>query len=347
MIRKLRSTTKKLALANEELDHARTEEDDRGKDGISTEPPRKKRVRIKEEPIVHEIKEVKEEVENLETELTGFPNELTDEFLDKHVPEFQVACKKILGVDPTLAKYMMIKEFPLFLKDRPRVDDLHDKFTRLASAIISQQLSNRAASSIREKFIKLYDGHFPDYKLVRRDIDDPIKKELIMKCGLSRRKGEYLLSLSNYFNDNEDRIKVLFKGKDNDQEIIDDLVANVKGIGPWSAKMFLMTGLYRMDIFAPDDVGIARGCARYLSIRPELLKKAMSNRGTVKKSKIKHKKVNWKIYDEDILDNLSALFSPYRTVFSFIIWRMASTDIDAIIKTETDFTNSRTGGAAL
>ncbi|KAL3234612.1 DNA-3-methyladenine glycosylase [Nakaseomyces bracarensis] len=335
MIRKLRSTTKKLATANAELAAVKEEEVD-----VVLEPA-KKRVRINEKPTIHEISIVKKETKEVRIENGPLP-ELSDEFLEKHVPEFQVACKKILGVDPTLIRYVLIKDFPLFLKSRPHVDDLHDKFTRLASAIISQQLSNSAARSIRERFVTLYDGKFPDHKTVKKDMDDPEKKEVIIKCGLSKKKGEYLISLANYFNDNEERIKVLFKDEDNDQEIMDDLVTNIKGIGPWSAKMFLMTGLYRMDIFAPDDVGIARGCANYLSTRPEILEKVMRNRGTIKKSKIKHKKFNWKVYDEDILDTLSSFFSPYRTVFSFLMWRMASTDIDAIIKTETDFTSTKT-----
>lgn len=275
------------------------------------------------------------------------PIEIPQDFLDKHVDEFKVGLKEILEVDPTLSQYVLIKEFPLFLKDRPRADDLHDKFTRLASAIISQQLSNSAARSIREKFINLYDGHFPDYKVLKVDIKIPSKHEQIFKCGLSRKKCEYLESLANYFADNEEYIRNLFQDKGKDQKIMDELVSNVKGIGPWSAKMFLMTGLYRMDVFAPDDVGIARGCAKYLSQHPDTLKKLMKNRREIKKSKIKHKKLNWKVYDEDIVDSLALLFSPNRTIFSFIIWRMASTDIDAIIKTETDFTSSRGGGSGL
>lgn len=103
--------------------------------------------------------------------------------------------------------------------------------------------------------------------------------------------------------------------------------------------MFLVTSLERMDVFAADDLGIARGCSKYLDCRPEILKELMSKRvqGKTKRSKIVHKKKNWKIYDEDIVEKCGEMFAPYRSIFMFILWRLSSTNIDALAKREKDF----------
>ena len=78
--------------------------------------------------------------------------------------------------------------------------------------------------------------------------------------------------------------------------MIESLVMNVKGIGLWSVKMFLIFGLKRMDVFVFEDLGIVRGFLKYFLDKLELEKELMCERKVVKKSKIKYKKYNWKIH---------------------------------------------------
>ncbi|SCW04333.1 LAFE_0H11232g1_1 [Lachancea fermentati] len=254
------------------------------------------------------------------------------DYQSKHTEDFNSACKTILEIDPSLLDTIVSGDFPLFLKKEQELMTLNHHFTKLASSILSQQISGSAAMSIKKKVTELFAGSFPTYQDISKLIANGDTAKL-RSCGLSGRKVLYLESLATYFNDNEDAIAVLLK--QDDDEIIEALVKNVKGIGPWSAKMFLVTSLERMNVFAPEDLGVARGCSRYLDSRPDVLKELLNKRVAIKRSKIKHKKSNWKIYDEDIVDKCGQLFAPYRTVFMFILWRLSSTDVDAMAKNST------------
>jgi len=122
-----------------------------------------------------------------------------------------------------------------------------DYFASLARAIIGQQISVKAASSIFERFEKLT-------KL------DPTKvtgldEEAIKVIGLSRPKARYIQDLARNFVDNSavyNHLESL-----SDDAVIAELTA-VKGIGTWTAQMFLMFTLVRPDVFAPDDVGLQK-----------------------------------------------------------------------------------------
>ncbi|EJS43960.1 mag1p [Saccharomyces arboricola H-6] len=281
---------------------------------------------------------VKEKVKELGSQ--SIKVALPEDYCAKHEEKFNIACQYILERDPSLLPFLKNNEFTLYLKETQIRITLEDYFTRLASTILSQQISGLAAKSIKARVVSLYGGTFPDYKVLFKDFKDPAKSAEIAKCGLSKRKMIYLESLAAYFSKSDKDIENLFSQEDNDEEVINSLVTNVKGIGPWSAKMFLVSGLKRMDIFAPEDLGIARGFSRYLSDKPELEKELMRERGVVKKSKIKHKKYNWKIYDDDVMEKCSERFAPYRSVFMFILWRLSSTNTEAMMKAEKDFVES-------
>lgn len=274
---------------------------------------------------------------SLKNNLENIKVELPKDFQDRHVEVFNTACKLILKQDPSLLNIIVANDSPLYLKTNSGERTLQDHFIKLASAVISQQISGSASKSIKKRFIELYDDVFPTYTRLYEDMKNPEKQKAIIGCGVSRRKVSYMESLATYFAENEEKIRELFQREDNDEEVIEDLVSNIKGIGPWTAKMFLITSLRRIDVFAPEDVGIARGCSRYLSDKPDLVKKLMSDRKAIKKSKIKHKKLKWKIYDEDIIELCAEQFTPYRSIFMFILWRLSSTDVNAMIKTEKDF----------
>ncbi|CAL9733570.1 DNA-3-methyladenine glycosylase [Monosporozyma servazzii] len=303
----------------------------------------------KEEEGVAAVKELIKEV------ITTTPNDLsvsisnTDlpaEFIETHSEFFIKMCQFVLKVDPTLFPVLIAGNFSHYLKSPLESStevlkvDLQGCFAKLGGAIIGQQISNKAARSIRERVSNYFGGDFPTYEALYEAFKDPQKSQEIKECGLSARKLSYLESLAQYFTDNIDEIEALFNGKDNDDEIIEQLVANVKGIGPWSANMFLMNALRRTDVFTPDDLGIARGFSNYASKRPELIEELMKERTVVKKSKIKHKKYNWKIYDNDIMELCADRFKPYRSLFMFLLWRLSSDNMESMMKVQEEFMTS-------
>lgn len=264
---------------------------------------------------------------------------LPKDFRKRHTPKFNEACDHILKVDPTLLKIIQKQDFPLFLKKEQEPQNVGHHYAKLASAILSQQISGAAARSIKSKLMEHFDGEFPSHRQMYVEIHDNQKREMIRSCGLSARKVLYIESLTDYFINNEKEIEELFDKDDNDEEIVEQLTKNIKGIGPWSAKMFLVTGLGRYNIFAVEDLGIARGCSNYLSDKQSLVEELTNNRTVAKRSKIKHKKLNWKIYDDDIVEACAERFAPYRTVLMFIFWRLSSTSVEAMEKNETNFVN--------
>ncbi|GAV55653.1 hypothetical protein ZYGR_0AY00450 [Zygosaccharomyces rouxii] len=263
---------------------------------------------------------------------------IPDDFLEKHSFEFHKACDRVIRIDKSLAEIILKGDFPLFLKDRDQVD-FKSYYDKLASAIISQQISGTAAKSIKKRLMDHFGNRFPAFKEMHSELVDPIKRQEIQACGFSARKMEYIESLTNYFCEKEDSIKDLF-ANGTDDEIVGQLTQNIKGIGPWSSKMFLLTGLARMDVFAPDDLGIARGFSKYLSDKPLLVEELKRDRLTIKRSKIKHKKLNWVIYDDDLMEKFAAQFSPYRSILMFIFWRMAATNVEAMANNEKEFINN-------
>ncbi|SMN21698.1 similar to Saccharomyces cerevisiae YER142C MAG1 3-methyl-adenine DNA glycosylase involved in protecting DNA against alkylating agents [Maudiozyma saulgeensis] len=278
--------------------------------------------------------------------------DIPEDYRDRHVPAFSDAMDFILKKDNSLVHVFLKADFELFKKfdkgyGEPTDDaKLQNAFSKLGGAIVGQQISNSAARSIRIKFMALFDGMFPMYKELKEYMTIPDNVKKMRESGLSQRKVTYMESLAIYFSDNEERLKKMYyhtndRKDNNDDEIMNDLVAGVKGIGPWTAKMFLVSGLRRINVFAPEDVGVARGFSRYISDKPELLKELMDGRESVKKSKIKHKKFNWKVYDVDIMERCADRFAPYRTVFMFLLWRLSGTGkLDVTIDVENQFVNT-------
>lgn len=261
------------------------------------------------------------------------------DFRDRHTRKFGEAINHILKVDPTLLHIIVKQDFPLFLEKEQEPQTVAHHYAKLASAILSQQISGAAARSIKARLMKNYNDEFPTHLQLHEDFQQPSGRERIRSCGLSARKVTYLESLTDYFINNEKEIERLFSGEDNDDEIVQKLTENIKGIGPWSAKMFLVTGLGRYNVFAVEDLGLARGCSKYLSNKPELVEELTKSRVAAKRSKIKHKKLNWKIYDDDLVELCAERFAPYKTVLMFIFWRLSSTSVEAMEKNETNFVN--------
>ena len=127
-----------------------------------------------------------------------------------------------------------------------------DPFNALCRTIIGQQISVKAAASIWNKFATGTKNINP--KNVIKYGNNNIRK-----CGISNKKVEYIIGLSNFFIENPDSVN-LWKKMD-DKSIIKEL-CQLKGIGPWSAEMFLMFCLLRPDVLPLGDLGLRRAVGK-------------------------------------------------------------------------------------
>ncbi|HXJ10293.1 MAG TPA: DNA-3-methyladenine glycosylase [Burkholderiales bacterium] len=124
-----------------------------------------------------------------------------------------------------------------------------EPFMTLARAICGQQISVKAAQSVWNKVVACCTTIEPKAILAR-------KRAELRACGLSDRKVEYIADLAQHFVDG--RIH-LHKWPDMDDEAIIAELTEVRGIGRWTAEMFLMFNLLRPDVFPLDDLGLQKG----------------------------------------------------------------------------------------
>lgn len=123
-----------------------------------------------------------------------------------------------------------------------------DPFRRLVLAIVNQQLSTASAAAIRGRLIERFELT-PDALLVA-------EPEALTAVGLSRRKAEYVQGIAAAFRD-DGLSRAAFDAM-TDDEVIERLV-RIRGVGTWTAKIFLMFALGRPDVFPVEDLGIRRG----------------------------------------------------------------------------------------
>lgn len=143
-------------------------------------------------------------------------------------------------------------------------------FQSLAEAIIYQQLSGKAAATILKRFVALFphashkasQGKRPTFPTPEQVFK--IKTEKLRSAGLSGQKAAYLKDLAAKFKDGTINPKLF--SKMSDAEIIEHVVA-VKGIGEWTAQMFLMFTLNRPDVLPTGDLGIQKGFQKLFALR--------------------------------------------------------------------------------
>ena len=162
-------------------------------------------------------------------------------------PKYWLKAKKILSKrDPILRK--IVKKFNrghLSTRDKP--------FFSLCRTIIGQQISVKAADSIWRKFeIKC------KKKIIPKVVID-LNSRSLKSAGLSRQKISYLKNISKSFKNKSFKVSELSKMKD--EEAI-NYITNLKGLGVWSAQMFLMFNLNRPDIFPVKDIGLLRAISK-------------------------------------------------------------------------------------
>ena len=154
------------------------------------------------------------------------------------------AAKHLSAHDPVLA--VVIAKSPA-CTIRPHTN----YYQELVESIIGQQLSIKAARSILAKFLGLFDSTFPSpEQILSKSVEE------LRAVGLSNAKAAYVQDLAQHVQDGKlelDKLNVL-----SNDEIIRELVA-VKGIGEWTAHMFLMFAMGRLDILAHGDLGIKNG----------------------------------------------------------------------------------------
>ena len=124
-----------------------------------------------------------------------------------------------------------------------------EPFMTLARAITGQQISVKAAQSVWNRVVECCGQISPEHVLLR-------KRTELRACGLSDRKTEYIADLAQHFADG--RIHARNWPNMSDEEIIAELT-DVRGIGRWTAEMFLMFNLLRPDVFPLDDLGLQKG----------------------------------------------------------------------------------------
>lgn len=188
----------------------------------------------------------------------------------------RVLCKN----DPVLAGVVR-SVGPFTLKPDPGGYEI------LVRSILSQQISVAAARTIRGRLQAL----LPAGKLTAKNIDALSDHEL-QSVGVSRQKQTYLRHLTSCTLDGTINFRRIAKASDEDA--VTELL-EVKGIGHWTAQMFLMFSLGRIDVFAPDDLGL-RNAIQKLYELPE----------KPSRSELEQHADKWR---------------PYRTIASWYLWR--------------------------
>jgi DNA-3-methyladenine glycosylase II len=189
------------------------------------------------------------------------------------------ACAHLMKKDRVMRKLI-----PQFGEDC--LQSRGDPFVTLARSVVGQQISVQAAQTIWDRFAKLTKGKLLPAKVLKFKVDD------MRACGLSARKIEYLVDLALHFDSGALHVKQ-WEGMD-DEAIISELIA-IRGIGRWTAEMFLIFHLMRPNVLPIDDIGMLRGISEnYFSGEP------------VSRSEAKEVGAGW---------------APYRSVAVWYLWR--------------------------
>ena len=200
--------------------------------------------------------------------------------MKKHAtpPYWEQAKKELSKADPIMKK--LIASYP-----GEGITTRGDAFGTLVRSIIGQQVSVKAAEAITQRLEKLMNTLLPEDFL-------KIEPELLRSAGLSRQKIVYLTELSRRYLESPFNRKTF--DKMSDEEVV-TFLTSFKGIGKWTAEMFLLFFLVRPDIFPVQDIGLQKA---------------------IKKQYNK---------DKTTIERLSKKWQPYRTVATWYLWRSLDT----------------------
>lgn len=188
-------------------------------------------------------------------------------------------------------------------------------FHSLARAIVYQQLNGKAASTIFNRFAALAGDPLTPVGILK------LTPEQMRAVGLSKQKSSYLLDMA----ERASRAELDFSKlpEMSEQQVIEHLT-QVKGVGVWTAHMFLMFSLQRTDILPTGDFGIRMAMFKHY------LDKAAKNgkRGKSGKTTPKPRKRKIKLPSPEQMEKIAKLWSPYRSVACWYLWR--SLDVKTI-----------------
>jgi DNA-3-methyladenine glycosylase II len=182
--------------------------------------------------------------------------------------------------DPTMRRLIELVG-PFTLKAK------RDRFGMLVASIISQQISGKAARSIRRRLVELIaPERIAPHTLARRSIAE------LRSVGISPQKAGYLHDLAAKVDLGD--VRLSRTGRMSDDEAIAELI-QVKGIGVWTAQMFLIFSLGRLDIFPHEDLGIRSALKNLYGLR--------------------------ELPDKDTSHEIARPWRPYATIASWYCWR--------------------------
>ncbi len=196
--------------------------------------------------------------------------------------DFARARRALMRRDPILAPVIRRHKHRTIL-DTPLIDP----FSALVRTITGQQLSTKAAATIHRRILDLMPGGVATPETIERTTDEQLRA-----AGLSRQKIAYVRDLARHASNGELALHTL--GTLNDEDVI-AAITRVKGLGRWSAEMFLMFRLHRADVLPVDDLGIVVAVQRLYGLR--------------KRPKA------------DRLRKIAEPWRPYRTVACWYLWR--------------------------
>jgi len=183
------------------------------------------------------------------TEGSGDEPEITPDYWDE-------ACKHLGKRDRVMRK--LIPQF-----GEGRLQSRGDAFTTLARSIVGQQISVKAAQSVWDRFVELVKEQ--STRLAPASVL-ALEADVMRSAGLSARKVEYLSDLAQHFESGT--VHVRQWQQMDDEAIIEELVA-IRGIGRWTAEMFLIFHLMRPNVLPLDDLGLLKGISlNYFSGEP-------------------------------------------------------------------------------
>lgn len=189
--------------------------------------------------------------------------------------------------DPVM-KSLLTKHGPFTAKAKT------DRFGTLVSSIISQQISTAAASTIKQRLHQAIMDRSGKKTLPSLSADDLLQFDLdsFREIGISRQKATYLLDLATKVSEGKLNLKNL--GRLDDEQIIEQLI-EVKGIGRWTAQMFLMFSMARLDVLPVDDLGIKNAVQRQYNLEESPSPKQ--------------------------IEEIAIPWRPYATIASWYLWR--------------------------
>ena len=166
------------------------------------------------------------------------------------------ACKHLAKRDRVMRKLI-----PRFAEGR--LQSRGDAFTTLARSVVGQQISVKAAQTVWDRVVALVSSGSPSLQPASLLAVDAVS---LRAAGLSARKVEYLADLARHFESGA--VHVGQWQQMDDEAIIEELVA-IRGIGRWTAEMFLIFHLMRPNVMPLDDVGLIKGISlNYFSGEP-------------------------------------------------------------------------------